>query len=275
MNDYEHMAQWEQALLETAQAYPYPPTPDLDVSLPQRNVALARPVAARRRAPSWAVALAVVLTVLAMGVLAVPQSRAAILTLVARIGAIRVFVDESQPTATATPLPLLAPPQTATHFAPTPVPLALLAAVPGEPVPLETLASSVEFPVRLPPASGPWGSPDSAVAHRIGSHHLITLIWERDGRPVQTLSQTDIPQLGAKMAGGGQVEAVTIGDLDGMWVAGPHTLQLPIDGGPDQIEMASNVLLWSDGAMTYRIEGDISRDDAIRLAESLSPVAAP
>jgi hypothetical protein len=221
------------------------------------------------------VALAVVLAVLALGVLAVPQSRAAILTLVARIGAIRVFVDESQPTATATPLPLLAPPQAATLFAPTPVPLALLAAVPGDPVPLAALAGSADFPVRLPPASGPWGSPDSAVAHRIGSHRLVTLIWKRDGRPVLTLSQTDIPQLGAKMAGGGQVEAVTIGDRDGMWVAGPHTLQLPVDGGPDQIEMASNVLLWSDEAMTYRIEGDISRDDAIRLAESLSPVAAP
>jgi hypothetical protein len=184
-------------------------------------------------------------------------------------------MDESQPTTTATPLPLLAPPQTSTLSTPTPIPLALLAAAPGDPIPLAALADSADFPVRVPPATGPWGSPDSAVAHMVAGHSLITLVWEREGRPVLTLTQTDIPQLAAKMAGAGQMEAVMIGDLDGLWVAGPHTLQWPIEGGPDQVQIAGNVLLWSDGAMTYRIEGDISRDDAVRLAESLSPAAAP
>lgn len=273
MNEYETTPHWKEALAEIARAYDYPPTPDLVTAWRRPDTSAARPATRPRRAPSWAVALAVLLAALALGVLAVPQSRAAVLALVARIGAIRVFVDESQPIATATTRPVIVPPQAAAPASPTPVPLALLAAVPGEPVSLTSLADVPEFPVRVPPTTGPWGAPDAAVAHTLAGHRLITLVWDRDGRPVLTLSQTDIPQLAVKMAGPGQAEAVTVGELEGLWVAGPHMLQLPLDGGPDQVQIASNVLIWSDGVMTYRIEGDIGRADAIRLAESLSPAA--
>lgn len=269
MNEQDLATPWEHALAETARAYEYPPTPDLVTAWRRANAPAARPAPQPRRASSWAVGLAVLLAVLALGVLAVPQSRAAVLAFVARIGAIRVFVDETQPVATATALPVIVPPQTATPAAPTLVPLALLAAVPGEAVPLEELAEAAPFPVRLPPDDTAWGAPDSAVLHPWLGTTLVTLVWERDGRPVLTLTQTDIPQLAVKMAGEGQVEAVTVGGHDGMWIQGPHTLQLPIDGGPDRAEIAGNVLIWSDGIMTYRIEGDISRDDAVSMAESL------
>jgi hypothetical protein len=35
--------------------------------------------------------------------------------------------------------------------------------------------------------------------------------------------------------------------------------------------MASNVLIWTAGDMTYRFEGDIELDEAISITESLQP----
>ena len=33
---------------------------------------------------------------------------------------------------------------------------------------------------------------------------------------------------------------------------------------------AGNVLLWSDGARTYRLEGELTRGEALRLAKLIS-----
>ncbi len=272
MNEQQQQPSWEQSLAQLARQYPFPPTPDLTTAVRGRNAPATPPVPARRRAPSWAVVTAVVLAVLALGVLAVPQTRAAVWSLVVRIGAIRLFVDETPtPAATAPPAGLLAP-TSSVPAGPMSVPLALLAAVPGEPVALTELSEFAAFPVRLPPARGAWGPPDSAVAHQIAGHQLVTLVWDdpsQPGQPILTLSQTDIPQLAYKMVGADQLAQVRIRESDGIWIAGPHGFQLPIDGGPDDVRIAGNVLVWSDGAMTYRIEGAITQTDAIRLAESL------
>lgn len=280
MNEQQFSA-WEKSVANLARGYPYPPTPDLATAVRQRVSPTAPGILPRRRPPAWAVALAVIVAVLALGVLAVPQTRAAVWSLVIRIGAIRVFVDEA-PTAiaTATPIAVNASPapglSAGSTDTATAVPLALLAAVPGEPIPLADLADFAAFPLRLPPETGEWGPPDSAVVHRAGSRPMVTLIWndpQRPSQPILALSQTDIPQLAFKMVGADQMTTVQMRDGEGLWIEGPHTLQLPIDGGSSEVRITGNVLVWSDGMMTYRIEGAITQADAIRLAESLEEPA--
>jgi hypothetical protein len=286
MNDTQQQqppTDWDQALATMARAYEYPPTPDIVAAIRRptgRRPAAAASTVPQRRAPSWAAALAAIVLLFALGILAVPQTRAAVLSLVARIGAISIFLDETLPVATPLPatLPSAVAPSTPVSLAPTPVALALLAAVPGRPIPVDALEQFESLPVRLPPADGEWGVPDSAVLHQLGTRPLVTLIWDdpdRPGYPILTLSQTDIPQLAFKMAAAEQVTPVAIGDSEGMWIAGPHTLQLPINGGPPEAWITGNVLVWSDGIMTYRIEGDITQAAAVRLANSIMDTAAP
>lgn len=271
MNETEQPTAWEQAVAQLARATAYPPTPNLVQAV--RRPAEPKQAPRRDRTRSWAVGVALLLAVVVLGAMAVPQTRAAVLTFIGRIGAIRFFVDETLPPAPSPVLNTPAAPATAT-----PVPLALLAAVPGDPVPLPSLDEVVAFPVLLPPATSEWGAPDSAVVHEAVGHALLTLVWDdpqQPGRPVLTLSQTDMPQLAYKMIGDQQATAVRVHDLPGLWIAGPHQLLLPIDGSHVDGYLASSVLVWSDAQMTYRIEGDITLDEALRLAESLAPTNAP
>ncbi|MEZ4518567.1 MAG: hypothetical protein R3C44_17685 [Chloroflexota bacterium] len=272
MNETQQPLFQDDTLIQLARAYPYPPTPDIAQSVRQQltdvpTTATNHP----RRTPSWAVALAAVIALLVLGMLAVPQTRAAVRSLIARIGAIQLFVDDASPTATPTTAS-----QGVLPAAPTPVPLALLAAAPGEPIALGALNEFAAFPVRLPDVKEPWGEPDSAVVHQVANHSLLTLIWDdprQPGHPYLTFSQTDIPQLAFKMVSADQVTWLQVQGHDGVWIQGPHTTGLLFDGTATDEQIASNVLLWSDDAMTYRIEGDIAMEDAIRLAESLTTVS--
>lgn len=278
MNEFEEPTLWEPAIAQLAREYPYPPTPDLTAVRSRPRQTKSTTMHDHRRTPAWAVGLAVI-AVLLVGVMAVPRTRAAVLTFIGRIGGIRLFVDETlPPVPTLVPAPAIAPPSATTRPTPTPVPLALLSAAPGEPVDLGDLSERAGFPVWLPAQSSEWGTPDSAVLHDFANRSLVTIIWNdpiQPGRPVLTLSQSDIPELAYKMIGADQMTEVMVNGEKGMWIMGPHNLQLPIDGGSTGTYLASNVLIWSDPRMTFRIEGDISLDDALRLAESLSPGNSP
>jgi hypothetical protein len=54
-----------------------------------------------------------------------------------------------------------------------------------------------------------------------------------------------------------------------VWIEGAHPLQFETGDFDVQIIVDSNVLIWTEGAVTYRLEGQLSLDEAIQLAESL------
>jgi Domain of unknown function (DUF4367) len=74
-------------------------------------------------------------------------------------------------------------------------------------------------------------------------------------------------------AGGTSVDPVMVNGDPGYWIEGsPHEVSYFDRNGnqiPDQTRLAGNVLLWQHGDVTYRIEADISKDQALRIAESL------
>jgi hypothetical protein len=70
-----------------------------------------------------------------------------------------------------------------------------------------------------------------------------------------------------------QVEQVDVGGSRGIFLGGaPHLLLLL---GPDgqvveeSARLARNVLIWEEGGVAIRLEGDFSRDDALGLAADL------
>jgi hypothetical protein len=69
------------------------------------------------------------------------------------------------------------------------------------------------------------------------------------------------------------VEPADIGS-NGLWLeGGRHVLiwQFGV-GGAKQIQtrLAGNVLIWLDGTTTYRIEGDLDRDQMLQLARDIT-----
>lgn len=68
------------------------------------------------------------------------------------------------------------------------------------------------------------------------------------------------------------VQRVQVGGRDGFWLHGdPHIFFWQGADGfvDDPRRWVGDVLLWSDGPITYRLETSLGRDDAIRLAESM------
>jgi hypothetical protein len=72
---------------------------------------------------------------------------------------------------------------------------------------------------------------------------------------------------------GTQVEPVSVAGTRGYFISGePHVVYLVDETGQpveESARLAEDVLIWEDGGISFRLEGDFSRDDAIELAESL------
>lgn len=278
--DNMNESQWANALQAVAADLDYPPTPSLAVAVRQQLTVRTVPPRPRPRL-QWAAAVAAILVALALGLMAVPQTRAAVVELVTRIGAIRIFVTEPTPDAPATNTPQPAGgvvpgagdlPVVAGDSSPTPVPLALLAALPGEATTLQEVDQLVDFPVLRAPAGGELGPPDQILIHAQMGHKIVTFVWmdpENSRQPVLTFTQIPLPDLALKIVSAGQSTSAQVGDVTGRWIEGPHNFHLSLDRFDTNEQIASNVLLWSDGGMTYRLEGAIDRATAVGLAESL------
>lgn len=68
------------------------------------------------------------------------------------------------------------------------------------------------------------------------------------------------------------VERVQVGGRGGFWVSGdPHVFfwEGPDGFVDDPRRWVGDVLLWSDGPITYRLEASLGRDAAVRIAETL------
>ena len=56
---------------------------------------------------------------------------------------------------------------------------------------------------------------------------------------------------------------------EAIWAVGPYPLEMK-NGNTDIRRMVDgNMLIWSEGEITYRLESDLQFDEAIKIAESL------
>jgi hypothetical protein len=145
-----------------------------------------------------------------------------------------------------------------------------------------TLDTRAGFPVARP--TDPLvGAPEAIyIDDRRGGQ--VTLLWPAGDvlpatrqRDVGLLLSEFIGTVGEgfynKVIGGGTpVEAVTVDGERGFWIDGdPHVFFWEGPDGmiDDQRRWVGDVLIWSDGTVTYRLESALGRDEAIRIAESV------
>jgi hypothetical protein len=145
----------------------------------------------------------------------------------------------------------------------------------------ESLDGRAGFHVSMPgePAIGP---PDAAwIDPQRGGQ--VTLLWAtRDD--LSATSERNVGLLLGQFPGtmdsgyfnkvvsaGTVVERVRVAGKQGYWLSGdPHVFFWEGPGGfvDDPRRWVGDVLLWSDGEITYRLETSLGREDAIRIAES-------
>jgi hypothetical protein len=236
----------EQRLVELGRALDVPEAPDLAPRV------LARVGAPRRTAPRRKLvhALATVAVAALVATLAIPDARSALLRFL-QIGSERIeLVDE---------LP---------EVSPTPPELDLML---GLRVPLAEARRRAGFDLlELEDA------PDSVYVGDRGT------VWSLYGRPDEVrllIAQT--PRLAVDegfllkklVAGGTSVEQAFVRGEPAYFLSGePHVVVLlGPDGAPitETARLARDVLVWEEDGRTVRIEGELTRDQALELAESM------
>jgi hypothetical protein len=259
---------FEQALEQMARGFEYSPTPDMAAAVKSRTTGDRRriergPWSVVRRL-SWALLL---IALAAAALFAIPQTRAAVLSLFARIGAINIFIDDTMPPPppeAPTTLPV-APSGGAVEHS-----LALFEL--GEPVGLDEARRLTDFAIAVPAALG---QPDEVYVHRDAAPPAVTLVWrDEDGTPI-SLTEIGAEAFATKLVAEEGVTWLKIGGQGAIWLEGPHQLQLLGHLKTNSLLIESNVLIWSADKITYRLEGDLSQLDMVAVAESIDSSSIP
>jgi hypothetical protein len=130
-------------------------------------------------------------------------------------------------------------------------------------------AASVPFPVLIPSELGrPRGvevAPDG---------RTVSMSWRLDGRVVR-LDQFDGTLDFAVAKSSATLRYAAVAGADALWFREPHEVVLLEPDGSRRTEtarLAGHTLIWPQGTTTLRLEGDLSLDEAVHIAESVRHV---
>jgi hypothetical protein len=155
----------------------------------------------------------------------------------------------------------------------------------GDHVTLAEAQARVPFDIVLPsdPRLGP---PDEVYLNSVSTQDQVFLLWHaRPGFPQASFTgaglllsefraMVDQEVLEKKLlVPGTTLEAVRVNGGAGFWISGePHGLQFVAPDGTvlfDTTRLSGNVLLWERDDLTLRIEGQLTRDQALAVAASI------
>ena len=255
MNEME----FEKQLQLISNQIDYPPTPDIATSVMKK----IQPVTRTRFMPkrlAWSLTL---ILILFLSLFAIPPVRAAILEFI-QIGIVRIFPQTIEPTiqltnesiSTATPAPSMIP---------------LLNSILGKTT-LEQAQRQVDYPILLPPD---FGEPDYVFVYdAVGD--MTILVWMNPEQPQSVeLSLHSIPaeSWAIKKMGPTIIELTKVNGEQAVWAEGPYPLILYNRNEMQFTRLIEGrVLIWTDGDITYRLETNLSMEEAVAIAESLEPI---
>jgi hypothetical protein len=243
------MPELELALQDLGGGLDWPAEPDLE----QRVLRGIREAPARRRrVPRRTLVIAFAALAVAIGaVFAVPQTRAAILEFFHLRGVTIQRVDELPTVSVQTGLGTFL----------------------GDRVTLAQAREEADFDVVVPEALGaPYevyfqsGPPPGGMVSFIygASDDPHALFTQFAGRVDEIIFK--------KVAPDTKIEAVTVDGQPGYWLEGAHFFSYLDREGEmqsEQVRLVGNVLLWERGTRTLRLEADISKEEALRIAASV------
>jgi hypothetical protein len=217
--------------------------------------------------------MGVAVLVLMAVLLAVPSARAAVLRFF-QIGVVRIELQEPTPTstsavtlapmATGSPIPntqMLTPVPTPTR---TPQPLADQLDLYGKTTLREARA---RMPVKVPTALG---EPDGVYLQDIGGD-VTVLIWfdETKSNKVRiSLQVFSYNVLVGKMPPK-VLRQTTVKGQEAAWVEGEHILKVHSGDYVVTQLVSKNALIWTEGEYTYRLETDLSMEEAVKIAATV------
>jgi len=68
------------------------------------------------------------------------------------------------------------------------------------------------------------------------------------------------------------LEETRVNNLHAVWTEGPYVLLMQNGGMRVTRMIDGHVLIWEDGGVTYRLETDLSMEEAVKIAESLEQI---
>jgi hypothetical protein len=247
---------WELRLHETAAGFVYPPTPDIASRITQSTTRqrITQPATVYRPIRLVAGALAVIILLIGLA-LAIPPVRAAVFEFF-QIGAVGFLVGDEPEMAEPVSGPFLLDLAGATTLA--------------------EAANQVDFDLRLPAYPADLGPPDQVflqeLADPAAGDRVVILVWLDPSQPdkaLLSLYQINLPFYGIKQASIEILQETSVADQPAFWVQGPHQIQLAGGDHQDWFFVDGNVLIWTEGDLTYRLESGLSIEEARRIAESL------
>ncbi|HXD10112.1 MAG TPA: DUF4367 domain-containing protein, partial [Anaerolineales bacterium] len=170
--------------------------------------------------------------------------------------------------APATTTPRTATPQPTSDL------LSLLKKISGK----TTLAGAQQvanYSILLPTYPADLGEPDYVFVQNLDGAVTI-LVWMNPENPDTVLMSLHfvpskswaITKMGPRV-----IQETQVNGHKGIWAEGPYPLRLY---GSSDIEVTrlinGHVLIWADGEITYRLETDLSLEEAVKIAESLAPI---
>ena len=127
------------------------------------------------------------------------------------------------------------------------------------------VAFAVLAPKRLGPPTGVEVAPDG---------RMVSMTWTVAGSVVR-LDQFDGMLDFAMAKRSPEVQYAAVGTVDALWFEEPHEVVVLEPDGSRRAEtarLAGHTLIWPHGTTTLRLEGDLSLEEAVAIAESARPV---
>ncbi|HLM36286.1 MAG TPA: hypothetical protein VK287_00710 [Gaiellaceae bacterium] len=134
----------------------------------------------------------------------------------------------------------------------------------GRPLSPDQAARVVGFQLALPPRTNP-----SRVYVLEGA--LASVVLRAEGRPLllSEYRSGNVDLLKKSVGGKTVIEPVRVSGEPGLWLeGGPHTLTYFNQRGEFRqrtVKIRGNVLLWVDGELTLRLEGELTKAEALRI----------
>jgi hypothetical protein len=247
LNEHE---EWEMRVQKTSREFEFPTTPNIAQQVKRQ----LRP--APRSSVLGRVA-AILLVLLMTIVVSVPEIRASVLEFLT-IGAVRI-IPVAQPTLTPAPTPI--------QLSIDSLPMLEF----GTEVTLEEAQTAVDYAIPLPTMPQDLGSPNHVYLQET-SLPMVVLVWDApqglnttwlilyiiNSRDTFFKFDPNDPQM------------TTVNEHQAAWLTTPHLLEfVERSTGVVRREIEANVLIWQDGAVTYRLEGELTLEQALEIAESL------
>ena len=250
------MPELERELRDLGRTLVLPAPPDDLAARVREAVSAERPARGRRLGGRRTLVLALAVAALAaLGALAVPQARTALLEWLGLRGA-AVERVETRPVAPVVPDEYGL----------------------GELVTLAEARELAAFEPVDPVGAGP-GAPDEIRFDPVTADGQVAFLWlDARGELELLLTQFRAPlgtEFVQKLAGPGtEVQRLEVGGRPAIWLEGePHGFYYldPATGEPrdETLRLAGNTLLWERGPLTFRLEGDLTREEALELARGL------